>query len=285
MQAVEGAISTPGKTNEADMQALTRAEKRLIKQQKRQEQQKQRNSLELKTIQPKTKNQELVFKEFINGKNLLIHGLPGTGKSFLSLYLALSDIEEYRDYNNVTIIRSVVPSRDMGFLPGSIKDKAKIYEAPYQSICAELYNRGDAYEILKQKGLINFETSSFLRGMTLDNTIIIVDECQNMTYQELCTIITRAGNNSKIIFCGDYRQTDLKWDDEKSGIFNFMKILNRMTKYFTCLELTEDDIVRSGLVKDFIIKKTQIENNSRIPVRAAGSFSPTQALHTSQKDP
>jgi len=268
------------------MQALSRAEKRLMKQQKRQETQKQRNSLELKTIQPKTKNQELIFKEFINGKNLLIHGLPGTGKSFLSLYLALSDIEEYRDYNSVTIIRSVVPSRDMGFLPGSIADKAKIYEVPYKSICAELYGRGDAYEILKQKGIINFETSSFLRGMTLDNTILIVDECQNMTYQELCTIITRAGNNTKILFCGDYRQTDLKWDDEKSGIFQFMKILNKMNKYFTCIELVEDDIVRSGLVKDFIIKKTQIENTNRIPVRASSSFSPTQALHAPPpKDP
>jgi predicted ribonuclease YlaK len=268
------------------MQVLSRAEKRIQKTQKRQEQQKQRNSLELKTVQPKTKNQELIFKEFINGKNLLIHGLSGTGKSFLSLYLALSDIEEYRDYNSVTIIRSVVPSRDMGFLPGSIAEKSKIYEAPYKSICAELYGRGDAYEILKQKGIINFETSSFLRGMTLDNTILIVDECQNMTYQELCTIITRAGNNTKILFCGDYRQTDLKWDDEKSGIFLFMKILNKMNKYFTCIELEEDDIVRSGLVKDFIIKKTQIENSNRIPVRAAGPFSPAQALHAPPpKDP
>ena len=168
----------------------------------------------------------------------------------------------------------------MGFLPGSIKEKIKIYEAPYQSICAELYNRGDAYEILKQKNIINFETSSFLRGMTIDNSIIIVDECQNMTYSELCTIITRAGNNSKLLFCGDYRQTDLKYDDEKSGIFKFMKILHRMTKYFTCIELTEEDIVRSGLVKDFIIKKTQIENSMRVPVHAAANFSPPQAFHS-----
>jgi len=267
------------------MERISRAEKRLQKQQKRQEQQKQKNSLELRHIQPKTSNQELIFKEFINGKNLLIHGLPGTGKSFLSLYLALSDIEEFRDYNSVTIIRSVVPSRDMGFLPGSIADKAKIYEAPYKSICSELYGRADAYEILKQKNLIHFETSSFLRGMTLDNSIIIVDECQNMTYSELCTIITRVGNNAKIIFCGDYRQTDLKWDDERSGIFQFMKILNKMNKYFSSIEMVEDDIVRSGLVKDFIIKKTQVENNSRVPVRATSSFSPAQALHTSQKDP
>jgi len=261
------------------MERISRADKRNQKQQKRQEQQKQRNNLELKTIQPKTKNQELIFKEFINGKNLLIHGLPGTGKTFLSLYMALSELEDYRDYHNVMIIRSVVPSRDMGFLPGSIAEKSKIYEAPYKSICAELYGRGDAYEVLKQKGIIAFETSSFLRGMTLDNSIIIIDECQNMTYSELCTIITRAGNNTKIVFCGDYRQTDLKWDDEKSGIFQFMKILHRMTKYFSCIEMLEDDIVRSGLVKDFIIKKMQLENNTRVPVHAATSYSPAQALH------
>ena len=266
------------------MDRLSRAEKRLLNQQKRQKQKQTKNNLELKTVTPKTLNQEKVFKEFINGKNLLIHGLPGTGKSFISLYLALSEIEEYREYNSVTIIRSVVPSRDMGFLPGSIKEKSKVYEAPYQAICSQLYNRGDAYEILKQKNLIQFETSSFLRGLTLDNTIIIVDECQNMTYQELNTIITRVGHNSKIIFCGDYRQTDLKWDDEKEGIHRFMKILDRMSKYFSCIEFSENDIVRSGLVKDFIIKRNMIENGI-LHNATQGHFSPTQALHSSQKDP
>jgi len=266
------------------MERLSRAEKRLIKQQKRQEQKQNKNNLELRTVTPKTVNQEKVFKEFINGKNLLIHGLPGTGKSFISLYLALSELEEYRDHNSVTIIRSVVPSRDMGFLPGSIKEKSKVYEAPYQAICTELYKRGDAYEILKQKGMLNFETSSFLRGLTLDNTIIIVDECQNMTYQELNTIITRVGNNSKIIFCGDYRQTDLRWDDEKEGIHVFMNILNRMPKYFSCIEFLENDIVRSGLVKDFIIKKNLVENGI-VHNASQGHFSPAQALHTPPKDP
>lgn len=246
------------------MERLTRAEKRELRQQKRnerQEQKKQKLNLNLKTVTPKTSNQESIFKQFINGKNLLIHGLPGTGKSFLSLYLALDEIEEYRDFNNLTIIRSVVPSRDMGFLPGNIKEKSKIFEAPYQAICGELYGRGDAYEILKQKGAINFETTSFLRGVTLDNTIIIVDECQNMTYSELCTVITRVGKNSRIIFCGDYRQTDLAYDDERSGLLKFMKILGKMSKYFSTVEMVEEDIVRSGLVKDFIIKKTAIENN------------------------
>jgi len=245
------------------MERLSRAEKRLMKQQKRQEANINKNNLSLKQVTPKTKNQEIVFRDFSNGKNLLIHGLPGTGKSFVSLYLALSEIDDFKTYHNVTIIRSVVPSRDMGFLPGNIKEKSKIYELPYQAICNELYGRGDAYEILKSKGIIDFQTSSFLRGLTLDHSIIIVDECQNMTFQELSTIITRTGQNARIIFCGDYRQTDLKFNDEKRGILDFMNILHKMNKYFTSIEFNEEDIVRSGLVKDFIIKKAAFE--SKVP--------------------
>lgn len=267
------------------MDRLTRAEKRLQKQQKRQENKQNKLSLELKQIQPKTRNQERVFKDFTNGRNLLIHGLPGTGKSFISLYLALDEVENYKDYSNITIIRSVVPSRDMGFLPGSIKEKSKVYEAPYQAICNQLYGRGDAYEILKQKGVINFETSSFLRGLTIDNSIIIVDECQNMTYSELCTIITRVGPYSKIIFCGDYRQSDFKWDDEREGVMKFMKILNKMSKYFSCIEFNEEDIVRSGLVKEFIIKKTYLEsNNFRMTNEyATNYFADAKAVHAPDK--
>ena len=250
------------------MERLTRAEKRLMKQQKRQEEKQNKYNLELKTILPKTKNQEQIFKDFTNGKNLLIHGLPGTGKSFVSLYLALHEVQSYKEYKSVTIIRSVVPSRDMGFLPGNIKEKSKVYEAPYQSICNELFGRGDAYEILKNKGLIQFETSSFLRGVTLNDTIIIVDEVQNMSYHELCTIITRLGRNSRVIFCGDYRQTDLKYDDEREGLVHFMKIVSSMKKHFSAVEMEIDDIVRSGLVKEFIIRKHDYENPKIVIVPA-----------------
>lgn len=269
------------------MEKISRSSKKQSRtQQKRQEeQQKTKPNFVLKEIDPITKNQEVVFRDFMNGKNLLIHGLPGTGKSFISLYLALSEIENFKSYQNITIIRSVVPSRDMGFLPGSIKEKSKIYELPYQAICNELYGRGDAYEVLKNKGIIDFQTSSFLRGLTIDNSIVIVDECQNMTFQELSTIITRTGNNAKIIFCGDYRQTDLKYNDEKSGIFSFMDILRNMTKYFSCVEFQIEDIVRSGLVKDFIIKKTHLENKQHENEKVNLSYVPyngnkaVKALH------
>lgn len=260
------------------MDRLTRAEKRLLKQQKRQEEKQNKYSIQLKSIIPKTKNQEIIFRDFTNGKNLLIHGLPGTGKSFVSLYLALSEIFNYKEYKSVTIIRSVVPSRDMGFLPGNIKEKSRAYEAPYQSICSELFGRGDAYEILKNKGLIQFETSSFLRGVTFDDTIVIVDECQNMTYHELCTIITRAGKNCRVVFCGDFRQTDLKYDDEKEGLLHFMTILESMKKHFTSVEMQIDDIVRSGLVKEFIIRKHNYENPKVVIVQDVGFHSEAEKV-------
>ena len=133
---------------------------------------------------------------------------------------------------------------------------------PYQGICNELFGRGDSYEMLKNKNILEFQTSSFLRGVTIDNAIVIVDECQNMAYHELSTIITRMGENSRIIFCGDFRQTDLKFKDERQGIFDFMKILKNMHKYFTCVEFLENDIVRSGLVKEFILKREAVENTS-----------------------
>ena len=264
---------------------ISRAEKRMTRKQKRsggEEKAVISNGLKIKSVKPKTDNQELVFKDFTNGKNLLIHGLPGTGKSFISLYLALAEIENFRNYHKVIVIRSVVPSRDMGFLPGSIKEKSKVYEQPYQDICKELYGRGDAYDILKNKGMIEFQTSSFLRGLTLDHSIIIVDECQNMTFSELSTIITRTGQNSKIIFCGDYRQTDLKYEDEKQGVFYFMKILKKMTKYFSCIEFMEEDIVRSGLVKDFIITKSKFDNNiySMVQMHVETQYKKEQNLST-----
>ena len=184
-------------------------------------------------------------------------GPAGTGKTFISLYLALSDIlEGYGDQRSVTIVRSVVPTRDMGYLPGNQKEKSKVYEAPYSNICSELFGRGDAYEVLKGRGMIDFVTTSFVRGITMSNTTVIVDECQNLTFHELDSIITRLGDNSRIIFCGDFRQSDLVRDEERKGVLTFMQILSRM-KGFASVEFEEDDIVRSKLVKEYIISKVR----------------------------
>lgn len=218
---------------------------------------RRQGNLELKYITPKTENQCKAFDYYDDGYNLSLLGYPGTGKSFISLYLALNEIEQNKQNSpkSVTVVRSIVPSRDVGFLPGSAKEKAKVYEAPYIDICNQLYGRGDAYDILQKKGAIHFETTSYLRSITMNDTIIIVDECQNMNDGELHTIMTRVGENSRIIFAGDFGQNDLQFKrGEFSGLAKFQEILDRMNS-FARINFNANDIVRSGLVKEYILAK------------------------------
>jgi phosphate starvation-inducible PhoH-like protein len=208
------------------------------------------NNLNLKHIEPLTDNQDRMFESYLSGKNLLLHGVAGTGKTFISLYLALRDIvDNYDDKTKVVIVRSIVPTRDMGFLPGSQKEKSKVYEAPYYAICNELFGRGDAYDVVKSKNQVEFISTSFIRGTTLTDSIVIVDECQNLTFHELDSIITRLGHNCRLIFCGDFRQTDLWRESEKQGLMDFMKVLSKMSS-FDCIEF-----VRSDIVKEYILSK------------------------------
>ena len=207
------------------------------------------SGLSLAEIEPLTKNQLIAFE---SDKNLILHGIAGTGKTFISCYLAFDDMVK-GVYNNLVIIRSAVPTRDIGFLPGSEKEKASVYEEPYKEIALELFQRGDAYEILKTKGLVHFMTTSFVRGITLKETVIIIDECQNMTFHELDSIITRVGTNCRVIFCGDFRQSDLK----TNGLESFMEILKNMGS-FDFIDFEIKDIVRSEFVKDYIIAKTEL---------------------------
>lgn len=209
-------------------------------------------------IDPLTENQRKTFQSYRDGKNLMLHGIAGTGKSFISIYLALEEIlKNDTKYKKLIIVRSVVPTRDMGFLPGSSKEKSKVYEAPYYSICSELFGRGDAYDYLKNKNYIEFITTSFIRGVTLNNAIIIVDEMANCTLHELDSVITRIGKNCKIIFCGDFRQSDFTKHYEKTGLTSFMNIIKRM-KNFSFVDFQENDIIRSQLVKEYIIQKNRL---------------------------
>lgn len=215
------------------------------------------SNLSLRRIEPLTKNQELTFKAYEDGYNLMLHGVAGTGKTFISMYLALRDIlSGDSQYEKIIVIRSVVPSRDMGFLPGGIKDKIKAYEEPYQEICYDLFGNSQGYNVLKSKKLVEFTSTSFLRGMTFNNAIIIVDEFQNNSFGEINTVMTRVGENSKIIFCGDIRQTDLKKSEEKEGIRHFIEITKRMGG-FDHIEFNQSDIVRSGLVKQYLIESAK----------------------------
>ena len=212
--------------------------------------------MELNDFYPMTDNQKYAFEEYHGGQHLVLHGVAGTGKTFITLYLALQEYYSKRtNIKNITIVRSIVPSRDIGFLPGNPTEKAKAYESPYYSIFSELFDRGDAYDILKNKHIVNFISTSYIRGTTLNDTIIVVDEYQNMSDQELNSIITRVGRNSRIIFCGDFRQTDLPL--KQSGFQNFMKILSLMS----CVSIIEfgiNDIVRSGFVKDYIVAREKL---------------------------
>lgn len=236
---------------------LTRKERRLLRQGKKETPQEKIN-FNLRHFEPLTQNQRLTFDAFANEKNLMLHGIAGTGKSFLSMYLSLKQVLSGSEtYKKIVIVRTVVPTRDMGFLPGNTKEKTKVYEAPYYAICTELFGRGDSYEYLKNKGIVEFISTSFIRGITLNDSIIIVDEMQNATLHELDSVITRVGRNCKIIFCGDFRQTDFTREHEKNGLTDFMRVIENM-KSFTNIEFDRNDIVRSALVKEYIILKDKM---------------------------
>lgn len=242
---------------------LTKRQKRLIRQNNDDfTTEASRPRFELKTILPLTANQRKTFQAFETGKNLFLHGIAGTGKTFISLYLSLNDIMYNDDtvYERIIIIRSVVPTRDMGFLPGSQMEKMKVYEAPYYAICEELFDRKDAYDVLKKNRMtVDFMSTSFVRGTTLRNAIVVVDEVQNMTAQELHSVITRAGHGCRMIFCGDMKQNDLLNNREFSGLSDFMKIIKRMNS-FEFVEFGIDDITRSELVKSYIIARNNLED-------------------------
>lgn len=201
----------------------------------------------LKEIEPLTKSQLAVFE---SNKHLMLHGCAGTGKTFISLYLALDDLQK-EEHDRIVLVRSAVPTREMGFLPGTEDEKSKVYENPYVNIMQELFSRGDnPYGQLKQKGIISFLTTSYIRGTTFNDSVIIVDECQNMTFHELDSIITRVGRNCRIIFCGDFFQADLK----NNGLNDFMKIIKAMEE-FDFIEFGINDIVRSDFVKSYLVQK------------------------------
>lgn len=206
---------------------------------------------DLKKIQPLTPTQEEMFHVWYNDNNICAHGSAGTGKSFLALFLALHEVLEKRQ-SRIIIVRSAVPTREVGHLPGTLQEKLAEYELPYHDILWELVGRNSTYQDMKDVGLIEFMSTSFIRGLTWDNAIVIVDEAENMTFHEIDSIMTRMGENSRIIFTGDIKQTDL--DGKRlgsSGMLDAIKGFNNM-KEFATVEFTKDDIVRSELVKSWI---------------------------------
>jgi phosphate starvation-inducible PhoH-like protein len=215
-------------------------------------------TLNLENIRPKTENQKKIFSYYYQNKNLLVHGLPGTGKTFLSLYLALRDLLQSKLCEKIIIVRSAVATRDIGYLPGSSRDKMRVYEAPYEEICSKLFGRDDAYNQLKIRKMIEFHPTSYIRGITFDDAVIIIDEVQNLNDHEISSVITRMGNRSKILMCGDFRQSDFVTNKtEVSGINNLFKIIKLMPS-FSHVELGVNDIVRSGIVKEYIEARNEL---------------------------
>ena len=222
------------------------------------------NSDLLNKIEPITDNQKILFDNYKEGKNIFAYGAAGTGKTFVALYLALKDIlDQHTPYNQLYIVRSLVSTREIGFLPGDHEDKSFLYQIPYKNMVKYMFQMpSDAdfemlYGNLKAQETIKFWSTSFLRGTTLDRSIIIVDEFQNLNFHELDSIITRVGEDSKIFFCGDASQTDLQKTNEKNGIVDFMKIIRSMPS-FDVIEFGIDDIVRSGIVKEYLIAKLEM---------------------------
>ena len=216
---------------------------------------------DLKTFDPLTQNQKLFFDAYKRQDYFIaLHGVAGTGKTFIAVYKALEEVlDKSNPFNKIIIVRSAVQSREMGHLPGDVGEKMEIYQQPYRQICDTLFGRKDAYQRLEEQGYIEFISTSFIRGMSFDDAIIIVDEMQNMNFEEIDTVMTRVGYRSKIIWCGDYRQTDLRKGNDKSGLLRFFDIAHHMSA-FTRIEFTADDIVRSSLVKDYILAKLKYED-------------------------
>ena len=215
-------------------------------------------------IEPITDNQKKLFDSYSEDKHLVAYGTAGTGKTFISLYNALADVlDETTPYERIYLVRSLVSTREIGFLPGDHEDKADIYQIPYKNMVKYMFQMPtDAdfemlYGNLKAQETIKFWSTSFIRGTTLDNAIVIVDEFQNLNFHELDSIITRVGENSRIIFCGDASQTDLVKTNDRNGIHDFLNILRKMPS-FDIIEFGIDDIVRSGLVKEYIIAKLDV---------------------------
>lgn len=222
------------------------------------------NKISVRRIEPITSTLQKMFDEYSSNNGIAAIGTAGTGKTYSASYLALMDVLVHKKYKKILYMRSAVQSRDQGFMPGNIKEKEMYYEIPFIEIITDLTGNKEAYNILKQSGTIDFKTTTFIRGLTFSDTIIILDEAQNCNYDELRTVFTRLGENCKIIICGDTKQDDLTKTKNKSdfsGLTKFISILKNVKK-FSVINFCREDIIRSEQVKEFIIAEEIFMENA-----------------------
>ena len=213
----------------------------------------------LEPLVPFTQNQAKAVESWEKGKNLILSGSPGTGKTYLGFQLGLAEVlAKDSTFDKLVTIRSIVPTRDIGYLPGDEKEKQEAYTDPYKSIAAQITGTAAAWGMLQNAKKVEFKSTSFIRGVTLDNSIILVDEMQNLNFHELDSVITRVGVGSRLIFCGDYHQSDFKVKNEQDGIIKFLRIIERMQS-FDIIKFGWADIVRSDFVRDYIMTKEMLE--------------------------
>ncbi len=213
---------------------------------------------ELYEYEPLTENQKIAFDSWDDGDNLALVGTAGTGKTFLAMYLAMEAVtDKQTSQEKITIFRSVVPTREMGFLPGTVEEKKEVFETPYKAIVEEVLGGDQPYKRMVRCNQLEFLTTSFIRGITIDNSVVIVDEMQNLNFHELDSVMTRIGNNCRVIFAGDYLQSDFKEGGERDGVVKFMRIVDQL-KDFTTVQFGWDDIVRSDFLRDYIMTKEML---------------------------
>lgn len=202
-----------------------------------------------KPVKPKTLGQK-AYVDSIR-KNMIVFGIgpAGTGKTYLAMAMAITAFQR-EEVSRIILTRPAIEAGEkLGFLPGDLQSKVDpylrpLYDALYQIMGAESFQRN------MEKGLIEVAPLAYMRGRTLDDSFIILDEAQNTTREQMKMFLTRLGFNSKMVVTGDITQIDLP-DGKKSGLVEATKILKNIDGIDT-VRFSEKDVVRHRLVQDII---------------------------------